>query len=512
MTDTNFYDELRQQLNLLLARRRDLDREIQKLEFQLQVLAPAPPVPVSPPQPVVTLPAGVEQRKLTIEATYCKDWTVVQALREVLQNALDTKTPVTLTRQGEYCIIRDSGAGLKLSDFLLGRSSKSGDSTAMGQFGEGIKIAALVLSRNGRSIRIESGAKEFECLFTYDDQWQSSLLTINIKDGVNSSGTTVTVQCTEAEVAQASQLFLQLKPMPILEHQSWSNHGQHWEHQILEAPGHFYVNGILVCSERAILGYNFMRKELVNRDRSAVSHYALEQSVRDALAHLSTGPIIARLLAVASRYEPVSKDYHYQQSLLGNLEFSVEFAPNKKIWRRVIKDVFGRKVCLAEGNHSDDLALEAGWQVLTLPPNLQKSLREVLRSSGSVITLPRHKEVHYERLPDKSKENLKQAQAVANSIAAHIDLDAYPIHVFRSGDDTIAGHFNPRTKTVAVGTNILGPNFDLKTAVRVILHEYTHGLGHHDRTREFESDLDSRMTQAGLLLLEAIKGEVHVLK
>lgn len=88
-----------------------------------------------------------------IHIDYCPDWTLADARRELMQNALDagllSHTPYSLVSKGQ----------IPEKAFLLGYSSKRNDSSSLGQFGEGLKLALLVYEREGQPLRIMVGNK-----------------------------------------------------------------------------------------------------------------------------------------------------------------------------------------------------------------------------------------------------------------------------------------------------------------------------------------------------------------
>ena len=85
-----------------------------------------------------------------ISSNYVSAWTVQDATRELLQNAMDS---------GEWRVEADGSlvnkGTLRPEHFLLGCSEKT-SSDAIGQFGEGLKLALLVLARNGYTVSINT--------------------------------------------------------------------------------------------------------------------------------------------------------------------------------------------------------------------------------------------------------------------------------------------------------------------------------------------------------------------
>ena len=59
-----------------------------------------------------------------ISPSYCKNWTVKEAIREILANALDTKKKIDIGWVGGECFVRDRGDGMAAKALLIGESTK----------------------------------------------------------------------------------------------------------------------------------------------------------------------------------------------------------------------------------------------------------------------------------------------------------------------------------------------------------------------------------------------------
>src|SRR5688572_23444582 len=90
--------------------------------------------------------------ELTINPGYVKDWGIWEAVREFVQNGLDSHDNgfhLSIERGGgesKTVRIRNVGTTLDRRTLLLGASDKDG-TLERGKFGEGYKLGLLTLSR-----------------------------------------------------------------------------------------------------------------------------------------------------------------------------------------------------------------------------------------------------------------------------------------------------------------------------------------------------------------------------
>ena len=108
--------------------------------------------------------------ELTLTPNYVSDWTFNDALRELIQNGtdqevLDKENKFQIIYNGKEKTLRlvNQKSVLKINTLLLGRSSKANNEDTVGQFGEGYKIAALVLNRLGKTFTIYNNEKGEIC-------------------------------------------------------------------------------------------------------------------------------------------------------------------------------------------------------------------------------------------------------------------------------------------------------------------------------------------------------------
>jgi len=109
-------------------------------------------------------PEGWELITIGPTATWRSEWGEWEAIRDIVQNALDETDAYQYGFDNKGLWISDKGKGVAVSDFLLGPAKLKPD-YARGKFGEGMKIAALALVRMGYDVHIETVGRELWITF-----------------------------------------------------------------------------------------------------------------------------------------------------------------------------------------------------------------------------------------------------------------------------------------------------------------------------------------------------------
>lgn len=104
--------------------------------------------------------------ELSISTGYVPDWGIVEAFRELFQNALDNEAinpdnKMSWEYKDNEVIITNKTSKLPVESLLLGTTTKADDTDTIGKHGEGYKIAFMVLLRNNKKIKVFNyGARE----------------------------------------------------------------------------------------------------------------------------------------------------------------------------------------------------------------------------------------------------------------------------------------------------------------------------------------------------------------
>jgi hypothetical protein len=136
--------------------------------------------------------------ELSLSKDYVSHWGMVQAVRELIQNALDSDSPFEYefeeTEEGERCLrLISRFTTLPPSTLLLGTTSKAGADDKIGSFGEGYKIAMLVLTRLGHEVQFKNGDRLWRPKFRYSKKYETEVLVIEAFPLQHNRGLTVEV-------------------------------------------------------------------------------------------------------------------------------------------------------------------------------------------------------------------------------------------------------------------------------------------------------------------------------
>lgn len=215
---------------------------------------------------------------LTLVKDYVSKWGMAEAVRELIQNALDSTSPFiyswTVEDDAWTLMLNSSLTVLTPQTLLMGATSKSEDANAIGSFGEGYKLALLVLTRLGISVQMLNGDVLWRPVFRYNRNFDAELLTIDesFLQEKGNQGLTFYIEglsTADKEAVEESCLRMQQDIGAIKQ----TVYGD----ILLDRKGLLYVGGLFICTTELTYSYNIKPMYLtLERDRRTVSDWDLE--------------------------------------------------------------------------------------------------------------------------------------------------------------------------------------------------------------------------------------------
>lgn len=250
------------------------------------------------------------KHELTFKANYVATWTLADAIRELLQNALDEekRTPDNF-KSIEYdavlniLTISNKLSKLTVDTLLLGSTSKADNNKYIGQHGEGYKLATIILLRNDCKITFFN----YNCREIWTTALEESkkyngaelpvfyITKMKHKDNPLAEGLHVQIEGITPDVyREVVTRTLFLDPEYDAVDKRVTNEGT----VILDKgyKGKVYVSGLYVCTNKSLeYGYDLRPGSVkLDRDRRLVADFDLHWETSKIIAATQDADLIKR--------------------------------------------------------------------------------------------------------------------------------------------------------------------------------------------------------------------------
>lgn len=217
--------------------------------------------------------------ELSLVKGYVARWGMAQAVRELIQNALDSESPFVYEfaqdQDGTFALrLNSEFATLTPQTLLLGATSKADSQDAIGSFGEGYKIALLVLTREGYDVTVENGDLLWKPRFRMSRTFGEEVLVIDESVAADRTNKGITFTVRGLSESQVEEIRLSCLRM---QHHVGAVKRTRFGDVLLDQPGRLYVGSLFVCETELKFGYDIKPQYLrLERDRQTVSGWDLK--------------------------------------------------------------------------------------------------------------------------------------------------------------------------------------------------------------------------------------------
>lgn len=440
--------------------------------------------------------------ELPIKTTYLPAWKTYEGIRELLQNARDAeiehdaKMEIRHRKDTNVLVIENDGCTIDQEALLFGHTTKLGRGDLAGKFGEGLKLAMLVLARDGHEIRIRNGSEVWVPKIERSEKFDAEVLVVYVEKGrADKKRVQVEVSgITEEDFKSTKDLFLFLcklgKDERIQTRAGSLLFGERFK-------GRIYVKGIFVQHAHDLdHGYDLADAE-IDRDRKMVDRwdlgYKLKSIWNDAI---SQRPKLAEKFV--AMLEGGTADVQ------GVDEFGASYLPD------AVKEIAVKKFQEAYGPDALPVAsLEQSQQVEHFGKKgvvcSSKPLRAVLEQklgsaaqNGERLAKETTKLYGWHELTSEEKHSLERALFL---VSAEEPIGIADVDVADFRDEKIRGLFFRDTGRIQISKSVLS---DRATTLRVLVHEAAHKAGGGDGEKDHVSNIEriwsgivARLTAAG---------------
>lgn len=466
---------------------------------------------------------------LSLSPEYCKGWTKDRAISELVANALDEKRPFSYKWKDGVLVIEDEANGLPRSSLVLGLSGKN--DKQIGQFGEGLDIACLVLARTGTPMKVETVGYSFEPLIKHDERLGAEVLHIRFAPGdpKRVRGTKISVTCSEALSDKVKSRFLHLSVA------GYKGPGEVGSILKDGKGGRVFIGGVLVQENTGLLlSYDLATqaaKKLQNRDRSVIDANERRSLIDGICRKLEDVETLEKLVRAAQEgkgeYEELSFANNVtpkqrkalleiRKKLFGDIRIAI-LEPYHQEANLILEDK-GYKLVGGEKNHKLTWALQKIYQAMDIPMASQAvGTMTTVRKDGKKKTKREiEKEVTWTKeknLTAEEKANLEWAVALARGLFGVQAVGEVKVYdskrVDADGEEIDAIGFYEKK-----GQGLIGLKHSLLTSRRDTFGTLGHEVGHRrrhrtsfsdyqDRTRGFEHELTDMIGALGEVVHKA---------
>ncbi len=293
-----------------------------------------------------------ERVEYPISPKYCESWKEVDALREIIANELDLHKTFHNNWTNGVATISDKGYGIPKEAFILGEGTKqTTDKTVIGQFGEGLKIAALVLARQGKKVEGETVGFNFSFVLETSTVFNKQVLVVYFYTNTRTNGTILSIECSKEGYDTAIDRFLHFKGVKNINKDAI----------LPQFAGNLYSCGQWVGKINSLFGYNTTNKSIINRDRTVLDMSSVGNAVRNILEKTRNLNVIETII----------------NNILNNLNNAENGTPLEKtvdispaypyLWKAVLqKHIDINKTCLSYGTSYDNSVIDHGFKVLNI--------------------------------------------------------------------------------------------------------------------------------------------------
>jgi len=232
--------------------------------------------------------------ELSLSKEYVSHWGMVEGVRELLQNAIDSESPFEWEFTEDKLLLHSRFSKLEPRTLLLGSSCKTDDPEAIGNFGEGYKIAMLVLTRLGYDVKIYNGRNTWVPEFRFNRKYEAEMLyVVSHSASVTNEGVTFEVSgLSESDFGAIKDTCLHLQDE--IGEIKQTNYGR----ILINKPGRLYVGGLFICTTDLQYGYDIDAKHItLERDRQTVSNWDLKMITTKMWFNIDDPDYIAKLIA-----------------------------------------------------------------------------------------------------------------------------------------------------------------------------------------------------------------------
>jgi len=436
-------------------------------------------------------------------STWRQDWGEWEAIRDIVQNALDECERYTWGYDDDGLYIRDAGKGIAVADFLLGPPKLKPD-YARGKYGEGMKIAALALLRKGYSVRVETADRELWIIFLqqttnghvetlaalwkpysrrsgtvfhfigYTDSAFEDRFAVNLpRSAIISEGPSPVIQ----PVRRFNQLIRH--DFPISESSGWYEKGT--------GASRIFARDIYMRDIKSPFSYNLWGFDMAPDRHGPKEEQDMWTDMGRLWSCVTKVELLQEFLQMVRMPPLIETDESHnismgawdmgRESVTGK-DYADFVRDNAPAWKEAWRRVCGENAVIRTDDRWDGTIKHLGYTAVNVQWNVRDTLARAIPTDKDLVKASQERLREAEIIPDdrlsrKQRTNLKLARAITDDICRIRKVSAVHAAIIPPASDRVrtAGMYSRTTEEIYIASDQLE---SARSTIDTVIHEIAH--------------------------------------
>ena len=441
-------------------------------------------------------------------STWREDWGEWEAIRDIVQNALDEAEAYQWGRDAQGLWIRDAGRGVAVADFLLGPPRLKPDH-ARGKYGEGMKIAALALLRRGYPVHVETVGRDIWMVFLEQKvNGRARTLAALWRDGSRAEGTVFHI-INYAGSAYEDRFAVNLPrsaivaeaPSPVIVPKQRYN--QLISHSF---PGgsRLFARDIYMRDINSPYSYNLWGFALAPDRHGPKDEADLWTDVGRLWCCVTRVDLIEVLLKMVKQPPLLESDESHRinmgawdmgQEPVSGKDYADFITENAPLWQRAWRTICGDNAVIRTSDRWDGTVKHLGYEPISLQWGVGDTLARAILTDAALIKASQERLREVEVIPDtrltsRQRAHLELARSIAHEVCRVRRVSAVHAAIIPPASDRVrtAGLYSRTSEEIYIAADQLESG---KATVDTVIHEIAH---HTSGADDLESAHSEAMT------------------
>ncbi len=457
-------------------------------------------------------PKGWQLLPIGPTSTWRQDWGEWEAIRDIVQNALDEAEAYTWGHDEQGLWIADAGRGVAIVDFLLG-PPKLKPEYARGRYGEGMKIAALALLRDGYSVHVSTVGREIWMVFIERvlDTTPTHQLAALYKSNGSRQGTRFDI-IGYAGDDYTDRFAVNLPKSSILwEAPSIITKPKQRFNQLIQHPFHgdpssrIFARDIYMRDIDSDYSYNLWGFTMAPDRHAPEDESEVWTDIGRLWCTVNKVDLLESFLKMV-KDPPIVESEESRQVNMSSYDMGVEptskrdyanfISDNGEVWRKAWANVMGENAVIRTNEKWDNIIKHLGYQSVGLYHGVRETLSRVIINDLTIKQESQERLKETETIPDarldkQQMAHLKLARAIVREVMPFSPPSGVYAAIIPPASDRVrtAGMYGTTTQAVYLSLDIL---YRGRSTIDTLVHE----LAHHRQFRRSGEAEDLTPTHA----------------